>query len=131
MHKMRKDLERILLNRMRDTLSSMDLRQVPAHVRKIKEIDISKDARVRILGKILSKSGDSFVVEDDTGNIPVFSSSDIVSRLYDGQMARVYAQVMPDETGCVNLRAELVLDATGLDINLYKLAEKMWIEANS
>ncbi|MCK5333540.1 MAG: hypothetical protein KAJ24_03430, partial [Candidatus Aenigmarchaeota archaeon] len=71
----------------------MDLRQVPAHVRKIKEIDISKDARVRILGKILSKAGDSFVVEDDTGNVSVFSSPEIVSRLYDGQMARVYAQV--------------------------------------
>ncbi|MCK5234040.1 MAG: hypothetical protein KAJ91_04445 [Candidatus Aenigmarchaeota archaeon] len=124
-------MERILLNRMQDTLSFMDLRQVPAHVRKIKEIDISKDARVRILGKILSKAGDSFVVEDDTGNVSVFSSPEIVSRLYDGQMARVYAQVMPNEAGCVNLRAELVLDATGLDINLYKLAEKMWIEANS
>ena len=74
----------------------MDLRQVPAHVRKIKEIDISKDARVRILGKILSKAGDSFVVEDDTGNVSVFSSPEIVSRLYDGQMARVYALVMPN-----------------------------------
>ncbi|MCK4555139.1 MAG: OB-fold nucleic acid binding domain-containing protein [Candidatus Aenigmarchaeota archaeon] len=109
----------------------MDLRQVPARVQKIKEIDISKDARVRILGKILSKAGDSFVIEDDTGKIDVFSTPEIISRLYDGQIVRVYAQVAPDGTGNFNLRAELVLDATGIDINLYKLAEKMWIKANS
>lgn len=95
----------------------------------IKDIDISQDVRARVLGRVSARAADSFTVEDDTGKIDVACSPEVISRLYDGQVVRVYAQVIPSEDN-VRLRAEFVQDATGIDINLYKTAQEMWVRAN-
>lgn len=108
----------------------MDARRIPARVRRIKDIDISNDSKVRILCKVVERSADSFFAEDATGKVQVLCNPEIATRLYDGQLIRIYAQVIPSEEG-IRLRAEIVQDATGLDLNLYKIAEGMWIEANS
>ena len=107
----------------------MDAKRFPAHVRMIKDIDISQDVRARVLGRVCAKAADSFTVEDDTGKIAVECSPEVVSRLFDGQVVRVYAQVIPSEDS-MRLRAEFVQDATGIDINLYKTAQEMWTRTN-
>lgn len=109
----------------------MDARRMPARVRRIKEIDISRDTRVRILGKVAERGADYFFVDGgDDGRIQVLSAPENVSRLYDGQLVRVWAQVLPSDDG-IRLRAEIVQDATGMDVKLYKTAEERWIGAES
>lgn len=69
-------------------------------------------------------------MDDEASKIKVSCTPDIASRLFDGQYLRLYAQVLPADEG-ISLRAEIVQDATGTDVKLYKTAEKMWIEAGN
>lgn len=127
---MQKDVAGVFVVRylfVSDNFGTMGFLQPPAHVRKIKDIDLSKDVRVRILGSVSAISKGSFYIEDDTGRVEVLCEPDILSVLYDGQTVRIYAQVIPSGEG-IKLRAEIVQDATGININLYKIAEKMWIK---
>ncbi len=88
--------------------------------RTIKNIQ-KEDKRVRVLGVVVKKeqSASSMVLNDGEDNVVVLIPEDsMFSRIEIGRMVSVFATVIPFEGG-VELKAEAVQDASGLDKDLY------------
>jgi hypothetical protein len=118
----------------------MPERYVPKKVGEVK----SGDKRVAIVGKVIEKSEDAFVIEDDSGKIEVFFStesdpsddSDVMQvqqhskqdvdpeMVKHDTMVRVFCTVAGDR-----LNLDAVQDLTGLDINLLKTTEELYSKA--
>ena len=91
-------------------------KRAPAVYRTIDSIDAEKDIRVRLLGRVIGKSGGTLVLDDGTGK------ADIVADETDAaekDLIRVFARVLPLENG-YELRAELIQKMDKIDEELYR-----------
>ena len=86
--------------------------------RKIADIEPEKDARVRLLVKIINKRPFVFTV-DDGSRKEVHVDEGMMNTFEIGDVVRIFARVMPTEMG-FELTAELVQNMNGLDMELYK-----------
>ncbi len=93
-------------------------RRHPALPRKIAEINPESDIRVRLLGKIMDKKNDSFIIEDESGKAEIIAE-DMEISFNKEDLVRVFARVLPLEDS-FELRAELIQDMNKLDMDLYK-----------
>ncbi len=92
-------------------------RRAPALERFISEIR-KEDIRVRVFGTVKDAKGGLFTLEDNTGKILVDSKD---SQAKKGQKLIVFGRPV-DNAGKLELHAEIVKDASGMDENLYKKA---------
>lgn len=91
----------------------------------IKDVDPAKHPKVRIVATIISVGKDSVVVDDGTGTAQVFIDGEGIAKLSEKQMVRVIGRVLPVEDG-FEIHAEAVSDMTGLDMERYGKARKLW-----
>ncbi|PIO00025.1 hypothetical protein COT72_02555 [archaeon CG10_big_fil_rev_8_21_14_0_10_43_11] len=101
-------------------MAEQKFERAPAKDRKIKHIT-SNDTRVRVVGVVVKKeqSSSSIVLNDGEENIVVVLPEDAMfSKANVGAMVSVFATVLPYEGG-VELKAEAIQDASGLDKDLY------------
>lgn len=89
--------------------------------KKISNIE-KNDRRVAIIGKVHSVSGNSFVLDDDTGKIEIFSEK--LDRVKKGATVRVFCTIEDDK-----LNANVVQTLEGLDLNLFKSVEELYNKA--
>jgi len=86
--------------------------------KKINEIKVSKDSKVRVLGTVVSKIDKSLFIDDGTGTVQVIGSSDIIKDVKENQLVRVFGRVIPASNG-FDIYAEIIQDMTNLNIKLY------------
>jgi len=79
-----------------------------------------EDSRVAVIGKVLEIGNNSFVLQDDTGTTEVFS--DIPAE--KDKLVRVYCSVIEGQ-----LKADVIQDLTGFDLNLFKKVEELYNKA--
>ena len=109
--------------------------------KKISKIEMS-DKRVAIIGKVHSVSGlgglnkpsnsfDSFILEDETGKIEIFISGENnesrikeKSKIKKGRLLRVFCTIDGDR-----LNADVVQTLEGLDLNLLKAVDDLYMKA--
>ena len=94
-------------------------RRKPAHSRKISEIKIG-DEYVRVVGLVVEKKEAEFVLDDGSGRITVFFEDPTMARGVEvGSKVRVLG-VPSKVAGAHELRAEIVQNLAGLDLELYE-----------
>jgi hypothetical protein len=90
--------------------------------KKISEIDPGSDSKVKVIGMVLEKQDDTMVIDDGTGKITSFGASN--PDIEVNGIVRVFGIVLPGETG-FELKADIVQNLTGLDLNLYKSIDEL------
>ncbi|MEM5829591.1 MAG: hypothetical protein QW040_02735 [Candidatus Aenigmatarchaeota archaeon] len=75
------------------------------------------DSKVALIGKIAKVSENSFILEDETGKIEIFSEEEVK----EGELVRVFCSLVDGK-----LKADVVQDLKGFDLNLFKKAEELY-----
>lgn len=89
------------------------LRYVP---RQISEVT-SNDSRVSIIGNVTAVGESSFVLDDDTGKIEIISDASVEKN----KLVRVFCSVVEEK-----LKADIVQNVEGLDLNLFKKVKELY-----
>ena len=97
--------------------------------RKIPEINLDVDLKVKILGFVVDKKDDTIVLDDGSGKIKVFvDTPGIMERIEINKLVRVFGSTLPTEDG-FEIKADSVQDLSNLNINLYKKVEELYNKA--
>ncbi|MEM5793323.1 MAG: OB-fold nucleic acid binding domain-containing protein [Candidatus Aenigmatarchaeota archaeon] len=95
-------------------------------VRKISEINPETDFKVSIIGIVVDKKDDTIIIDDGHGKIQVFVNyPEITEKLKPNQIVRVFGVIVPLDEG-FEVKADIVQDLSGFDINLYKKIEELY-----
>ena len=84
--------------------------------RLIEKIDSVKDIRVRLLGRVVEKSGNSITIEDSSGRAEISVEPNIAESVKIGELLRVFCRVFENN----ELKAELIQDMNSLDMEMYE-----------
>jgi len=77
-----------------------------------------EDSRVAVIGKVLEIVGNnSFVLQDETAAAEVFSDIPVEKN----KLVRIYCSVIEGQ-----LKADVIQDLTGFDLNLFKKVEELY-----
>jgi len=93
--------------------------KLPAAYKKIPDIDMERDIRVRLLGKVVEKTDDGIMLSDGFSNARILISKEIADGLNLDDQIRVFARVLITETG-PEFRAEIIQDMHVADMELYQ-----------
>jgi uncharacterized protein YdeI (BOF family) len=94
--------------------------------KKIVEINPDIDLKVKILGFVVDKKDDTIMLDDGSGKIRVFVDiPGMMERIEINQLVRVFGSTLPTEDG-FEIKADIVQDLSGLDVNLYKKVEELY-----
>jgi len=98
---------------------------LPVHYkpRKISGVD-KTDSKVAIVGRVVERGENSFVIEDDTGKTEIFFDSATASSVDKGKLVRVYCSVVDGR-----LSADIIQSMQGLDEKLFKKVEELYNKA--
>ena len=86
--------------------------------KKISEIDVSSDVKVRILGTVVSKVDDSIFVDDGTGTVQVAVSHDMALNVSESQLVRVFGRLRLSGDG-FDLYGEIIQNMSELNMKQY------------
>lgn len=78
------------------------------------------DSRVSVIGNIASASENSFILDDGTGRIEIVSDIPVERN----KLVRVFCSVVDEK-----LKADIVQDVQGLDVELFKKVEEIYNRA--
>jgi uncharacterized protein YdeI (BOF family) len=79
---------------------------------------ISKsDSEIILVGEVVDKMENSFILKDDTGSIEIFSD-EIVEK---GKIVKVFCKLVDGK-----LKADIVQDLNNFDLNLYKKVKELY-----
>jgi len=91
---------------------------VASHYPPRKISSISKtDSRIALIGRIIKVAENSFVLEDETGKIEIFSDQEVK----EGELVRVFCSLLDGK-----LKADIVQSLKGFDLNLFKRVEELY-----
>lgn len=100
-------------------------KRLPATEKVIAEIEPEKDIRVKIVGKVVGLTPDSFVLDDGAGTVHVTTDPEInMESVKVNDSVRVTGRVFASENG-FELRAESVQNANGIDMGLLKRVREL------
>jgi len=88
--------------------------------RKISEIS-KTDSKIAIVGMVSSSDENSFILEDDSGKVEVFSEEEMEK----DKTVRVFCSLVEGK-----LKADIIQDLKGLDLNLFKKVEELYRRSN-
>jgi hypothetical protein len=88
-------------------------RYVPKKISEIKDID----SKVSIIGKIQDSKSNSFLIEDETGKLELFTEQNVEA----GNLVRVFCSLVEGRP-----KADVIQSLNGLDINLYHKVEDLY-----
>jgi len=94
----------------------------------ISEINPDTDLKVKLIGFVVDKKGDTIVLDDGSGKINVFVDiPSVMEKINVNQIVRIFGSTLPTESG-FEIKADLVQDLSNLNINLYKKVEELYKE---
>jgi hypothetical protein len=94
----------------------------------ISEINPDTDLKVKLIGFVVDKKGETMVLDDGSGKVSAFiDAPDIMEKIKINQLIRVFGSTLPTESG-FEIKVDLIQDLTNLNINLYKKVEELYKE---
>jgi len=94
--------------------------------RKVSEIS-KNDKRVSLVGCVIEKADNSFILDDDSGKVEVFfgeETSKDLSIIEIKKTIRVFCSVIDEK-----LKLDIVQDLSSLDLNLLKTVDELYSKA--
>lgn len=98
-------------------------RYVPKKISQISR----NDKKVAVVGRVIDSTVASFILEDETGKIEVFfDEQDVASRerVDNDKIMRAFCTLVDEQ-----LKANVVQDMTGVDLNLLKTVDELYSKA--
>lgn len=105
----------------------MQFQNISAIERKISEINPEADSKVRVIGTVVSKAENSFILDDGQGTVQVFADLKILEAIAENKIVRVIGRVSPNESA-FDIRAEIVHDMAGFNTKIHDTVQKLWKE---
>jgi uncharacterized protein YdeI (BOF family) len=94
--------------------------------KKIEEINPETDLKVNIMGFVVDKKEDTFILDDGSKKIKVFMDNPVIAeRINVNQLVRVFGSTLPTDEG-FEIKADVVQDLSNLNIDLYKKVEGLY-----
>jgi len=94
--------------------------------RNIPEINPEVDLKIKVLGFVVDKKENTFVIDDGSGKVKVFvDESSLLDNININQLIRVFGSTLPTEDG-FEIKADAIQDLSNLNINLYKKVEELY-----
>lgn len=94
--------------------------------RMILEINPEVDLKIRVLGFVVDKKENTFVIDDGSGKVRVFvDEASLLDGIGINQLIRVFGSSLPTEDG-FEIKADAIQDLSNLNINLYKKVEELY-----
>ena len=94
--------------------------------KNIPEINSEVDLKVKILGFVVDKKENTFVIDDGSGKVKVFvDEASLLDNININQLIRVFGSTLPTEDG-FEIKADAIQDLSNLNINLYKKVEELY-----
>lgn len=85
--------------------------------KKISEINLKMDSRVSVLGKITEIKENSFVLDDNSTKIEIFSDTPIEAN----KLVKVFCSVVEKQ-----LKADVIQSLNGFNVDLFNRVEKLY-----
>ena len=98
---------------------------ISAADREIKEINPEADTKVRVIGTVLSKTENAFMIDDGEGTVQVFADSKALQNVVERKIVRVIGHILPNASA-FDIKAEIVQDMTGLNLKTHETVQKLW-----
>ena len=92
--------------------------KLPAQYKRFADVDMERDIRIRLFGKVVEKSETGFMLSDGFSTATIHAEKDATTSLNEGDYIRVFARVLITEIG-PEFRAELIQDMAIADADLY------------
>ncbi len=105
----------------------MQFQNISAVERKISEINPEADSKVRVIGTVISKAENSFILDDGKGTVQVFADTKVLEAIAENKVIRVIGRVSPNEKS-FDIRAEIIHDMAGLNTKIHDTVQKLWKE---
>ncbi|MEM5791066.1 MAG: hypothetical protein QXP77_03400 [Candidatus Aenigmatarchaeota archaeon] len=86
-------------------------------MKKIQDIDLKKDKKISIVGRVSNANEGSFVLSDGKNKIEILSDE----KVNGGEILRVFCSIEGDK-----IKADIVQRLNDLDLNLYKEVEELY-----
>jgi len=94
--------------------------------RNIPEINPEVDLKIKVLGFVVDKKENTFVIDDGSGKVKVFvDESSLLDNININQLIRVFGSTLPTEDG-FEIKVDAIQDLSNLNINLYKKVEELY-----
>lgn len=88
--------------------------------KKVSEINLNSDNRVSLIGKVVEKKDDGFVLADDSGKIEIFSEEEVE----ENKLIRVFCSIIEKQ-----VKADIIQDLNGFDVNLFNKVRELYNKA--
>jgi uncharacterized protein YdeI (BOF family) len=85
--------------------------------KKISEVNLRTDNRISLLGKIIETKENSFVLEDSSAKIEIFSDAAVEVN----KTVRVFCSVAEQQ-----LKADVIQSLNGFDVDLFNRVEELY-----
>lgn len=94
--------------------------------RNIPEINSEVDLKIKVLGFVVDKKENTFVIDDGSGKVKVFvDEASLLDNININQLIRVFGSTLPTEDG-FEIKVDAIQDLSNLNINLYKKVEELY-----
>ncbi len=93
--------------------------------KSIAEVDPEVDYKVKIIGLVIDKTDTSLLVDDGKDKVRVFIEPEWLEKIDIHQLVAVFGTTIPSDEG-FDLKADVIQDLTGLNLNLYKKVEELY-----
>jgi len=93
--------------------------------KNINEVNPDIDLKVKIIGLVVDKTDSSIVIDDGKDKVKAFLEPEMIDKIDIHQLVAVFGSTIPSEDG-FELKADVVQDLTGLNLNLYKKVEELY-----
>jgi len=97
------------------------------HYTEKRIIDLDEmDSKVRIMGFLVDKKENTIVLDDGSGKIKIFTdATNVIDNLNINQFIRIFGSIIPVEND-IEIRADIVQDLSGLNIDLFKKTKELY-----
>ncbi len=97
------------------------------HYTEKRIIDLDEmDSKVKIMGFLVDKKENTIVLDDGSGKIKIFTdATNVIDNLNINQFIRIFGSIIPVEND-IEIRADIVQDLSGLNIDLFKKTKELY-----
>jgi uncharacterized protein YdeI (BOF family) len=94
--------------------------------KNIPGINPEVDLKIKVIGFVVDKKENTFVIDDGNGKIKIFvDEASLLENININQLIRVFGSTLPTEDG-FEIKADAIQDLSNLNINLYKKIEELY-----
>ena len=101
-------------------MDQQQYKRKPAVERKINKVN-QEDIRVKIIGRVIDKKENIFLLDDGTGTAEVMYDPEMIKKTFNiNDLIKLFARVLLSDGKDVQLQAEAIQNINDLNLDLYK-----------